>query len=157
MERTPNSFNAMRLTAALTVLVSHAWPLTGIADLEPVWHATGHQATLGRLAVAAFFIMSGCLITQSWQRKPDPVRFIQARAMRLLPGLAAVLILLACVAGPLLTTLPLLDYAASGAVPRFVLSNLAMQYTAELPGVFGANPFPGAVDDSLWTLKYEAE
>lgn len=59
--------------------------------------------------------------------------------------------------GPLVTAWPVADYAAHPAVPGYFFRNLtlvSLQY--ELPGVFGANPYPGAVNGSLWTLFYEA-
>lgn len=157
--RTPNNFDALRLGAALTVLVSHSFQISyGNYQMEPVWRIGPHQATLGHIAVAVFFIVSGYLITGSYARRPDPARFVQARALRLLPGLAVCLTVLAALAGPLLTVLPLGEYAASPGPLWFVLVNLSLTgFETSLPGVFGGNPFPDVVNGSLWTLRYEAE
>ena len=157
--RPTNNFDALRLGAALAVLASHSVPLSyGNNEWEPVWRASQHQATLGHLSVAVFFVISGYLITASYARRPDPVRFVGARVLRLLPGLAVMLALVTVVAGLLLTTLPLADYFASPATLRFFVGNLSVfAFTANLPGVFGSNPFPSAVNGSLWTLAYEVE
>ena len=116
---------------------------------------TGGQTTLGHLAVFTFFILSGYLITQSWQRRPQLLSFAMARAGRLLPGLTLVLVVCA-VAGAGLTTLPLAEYAADPATGRFVWLNLSLLgFAGPLPGVFAGHPVP-AVNGSLWTLQHEA-
>lgn len=157
--RRGNNFDLIRLLAALVVLVSHSIPLSyGTDAREAVWRLSGHQATAGRIAVAAFFVISGYLITQSYRTTDSPARFLRARALRLLPGLAAMLVVLATVAGPLLSTLPAAAYFAAPAVPRFVAVNLSLGgFAPGLPGVFAANPFAGVVNGSIWTLRYEAE
>ena len=152
-----NNFDILRLGAALAVLASHSFQLSyGNYRLEPVWRIGSHQATLGRVAVIVFFIVSGYLITGSYSRRPHPMRFVAARALRLLPGLAAMLALLTLAAGPLLTTAPIADYFA--AVPAFFAGNLSVfGFIDTLPGVFETNPLQHIVNGSLWTLVYEVE
>src|SRR3954468_7575058 len=55
-----NSLNALRLALAVLVIVSHAWPLGRFGN-DPRLGAL----TLGEVAVAGFFAISGWLITQS--------------------------------------------------------------------------------------------
>ena len=150
-----NNLNLIRVLAATGVLVSHAWPLAlGPGTAEPLETLTGFS--LGTLCVMLFFAASGFLIAGSWQRRPDPVRFALARGLRLLPGLAVSLVLVALVMGPLVSGRSLPDYAADPAVQSFLARNLVFvspQYT--LPGVFEANPYPH-VEGSIWTLVHEA-
>ncbi|WP_161993446.1 acyltransferase family protein [Muricoccus nepalensis] len=156
--RVANNFDLIRLAAALGVLFSHAFQLSeGNYRSEPVWQIGAHQTTIGRLAVIVFFIVSGYLITASFQRRPDAARFCLARALRLLPGLAAMLLLVALLAGPALSTVGLRDYLADPQTHRFVVGNLLVfGYQEWLPGLFAANPLPRVVAGSLWTLAYEA-
>ena len=150
-----NNLNLIRAVAATGVLVSHAWPIAlGPGAAEPLHALTGFS--LGGLCVMLFFAASGFLITGSWERRPDPVRFVLARALRLLPGLALSLVLVALVLGPLVSGRSLPDYAADPEVRSFLVRNLMLlspQYT--LPGVFEANPYP-KVEGSIWTLVHEA-
>ena len=60
-----NGFDTIRLLAALAVIGSHAFPMTGRE--EPLFAVTG-QATLGSLAVSIFFVISGLLIPMSYDR-----------------------------------------------------------------------------------------
>ena len=153
-----NNFDTMRLVAALCVVISHSFPFrTAAAAVQPLFLLSHGQTTLGTLSVYVFFVLSGFLITGSFERQP-PHQFVLARGLRLLPGLAAVLFILTFVVGPILTTIPLGEYFRSGKTYYFFVKNLSLtEYVNELPGVFEANPVPHVVDGSLWTLSYEAK
>ena len=155
--RPANNFDTLRILAALAVLFSHAFALTTGSDAaEPLFRLTGGEATCGGLAVCVFFIISGYLITGSFQRTHDPAAFIAARALRLYPALVVMLVVLALVAGPLLTTLPPGTYLNHPATLSHLAVNLSLLATQpSLPGVFETLPFPNSIDGSLWTLPHE--
>ena len=73
-----NNLDFMRFAAALSVLISHCYPVYG-QRFDMVQHWTG-WLTLGGVAVAVFFVMSGFLIAQSWARDPNAFRFLRNRA-----------------------------------------------------------------------------
>jgi len=143
-----NNFDAIRLLAALTVVVGHAWPLTGTANAPEVGGIRIHH-----LAVFVFFATSGYLISQSWMRSPNVPRFLAARSLRIFPALAVVVVLTITVVGPIATTVSLSEYASS-AVTWSYLQNLTLAAVYDLPGVFETNPIP-VVNGSLWTLGPE--
>lgn len=148
-----NVFDVLRLAAAMAVLFSHCYPLTG-RD-EPVLGVTGE--TLGDIGVSVFFAISGFLVTRSFMLDSRPRAFAAKRALRLLPALIVCVWLLALVLGPLTTTLPLSDYLTTPQTWIYPLrSSLLVTFAGHLPGVFGSNPLPDAVDGSLWTLPVEA-
>jgi peptidoglycan/LPS O-acetylase OafA/YrhL len=153
-----NNFDSIRLIAALTVILSHTVPLSyGNNERELIWRLSHGQTTAGTIAVIVFFAMSGYLITESFQRSRSARAFVLARALRLLPALAVVLLLLALAVGPMFSSLPAGSYFRTPAVYTFILRNLIFRYIDNLPGVFQSNPYPGVVDGSIATLKYEAE
>ena len=153
MKPAPNHFDLARFVAALMVMASHAFALTARGPyVEPLVYLSGHRTDMGAVGVAAFFIMSGYLITGSWQRNHDLGDFLRARALRILPGLAVALIFCAAV-GALLTVTP---EQYLGSALSFVGRNLLMfRGQGELAGVFLDNPFAPTVNGSLWTLRYE--
>ena len=150
-----NNFDLIRLVAATLVLVSHAFPLSGDkrAVAEPLSLWTSGQDTFGGLAVCAFFFISGFLVTRSLTRSKSLVAFTVARALRILPGLAVVVILAALVLGPLTTTLSLGDYFAHPGFSAY-FRNIHLEMNYNLPGVFSRNAL-NAVNGSLWTLRFE--
>jgi peptidoglycan/LPS O-acetylase OafA/YrhL len=148
-----NVFDVLRLVAALAVLVSHCYPLTGRPD--PIGATTGD--TLGSIGVVVFFGISGFLVSRSWAAQPQVSAFAAKRLLRLMPGLVVAVWLTALVLGPAVTTLPLGDYLTSAQTWVYpARSSLLLTFNGRLPGVFTANPVSGAVNGSLWTLPVEA-
>ena len=155
--RRANNFDAIRLAAAAAVIVSHAWPLSsGSNQGEPLRRLTGGQATLGELAVLVFFVVSGFLITRSFERSPGLADYARNRALRILPALACMVAAMTLVLGPLFTALPLREYFTDARFASYWLNVTLVTTKYSLPGVFEANPFPRAVNGVLWTLRYEA-
>lgn len=145
-----NGFDTIRLIAAFAVIVGHAFPITGQA--EPVRLLTG-QTTMGGLAVYAFFIVSGFLIPQSLDRG-TLARYALKRARRIMPALVVAVLLCALVLGPVMTTLDLSAYFTDPQLFNFLGNAIFLPVQYGLPGVFEAYP-SGAVNGSLWSLKYE--
>ena len=144
-----NNFDVLRLVAATTVIVSHAYLLDGRTD--PYLWLTGISP--GWSAVVMFFAISGFLIAQSLQRRNLP-EFLLARALRIFPGLAVCVAVTALALAPL-SNLSLGEYFASIETVKFVLGNatlLSTQYL--LPGVFSDHRITQA-NGSIWTLRYE--
>jgi len=151
-----NNFDALRLAAAFAVIVSHSFEIVGGSQGdEPLRVLTGGDASLGRIAVMAFFLLSGFLLTRSFISEPRLGAFARKRALRIAPALAAVVAVSALVVGPIATSLSPADYFASGDTWRY-FANLAF-YTGHdtLPGVFSDAPIGGVVNGPLWTLKIE--
>jgi peptidoglycan/LPS O-acetylase OafA/YrhL len=154
-----NNSDSLRFWAAMSVLWFHAVPISdGDERNELMFRLSRGQTTGGTLAVFVFFAISGYLITRSFERSPSLWHFARARALRIVPALLTVVLLLAFVVGPLLSTLPLGEYFASSEVYRYaqLQSTLMFGWHDTLPGVFGNNPSPW-VNGPLWTLRFEVE
>lgn len=141
-----NNFDAIRILAALTVVIGHAWPLTGLSSPPEV---AGIQ--LFHLAVYVFFAISGYLITTSWVRSPSMRRFLASRMLRIFPALIVLVLVTTFVIGPLVTTSD--SYFTSGQTWGY-LQNITLLAVYELPGVFTELPRP-IVNGSLWSLGPE--
>jgi peptidoglycan/LPS O-acetylase OafA/YrhL len=149
-----NSFDLIRLLAAGTVLFSHSFPLSGHTAGEPLTRYTQY-GTLGGIAVDTFFIISGYLVAGSYLRSSGPLEFLSKRALRLFPALWCAVFITVCVLGPILTPFPVSQYFAHAQTHEY-LRNLFLDIRYSLPLVFASNPFPNAVNGSLWTLPLEA-
>jgi peptidoglycan/LPS O-acetylase OafA/YrhL len=151
-----NNFNLIRVIAATLVLYSHSFVLaTGQKEAEPLAMALG--TTPGGIAVDIFFITSGFLVTASLLSRSCARDFIRARVLRIYPALTVATFLTVFVAGVALTGLPtvryLLDPETLLHFARNVTPVTGVSHT--LPGVFAGNPWPNAVNSSLWSLPYE--
>ncbi|MHB1057037.1 MAG: acyltransferase family protein [Rhodanobacter sp.] len=148
-----NNFDGLRLVASLMVLASHQFVLLGMHE-----STLAEGMTLGSIAVAMFFTMSGYLVTESWYHDPHVMRFAMRRFLRIWPALI-VATLAIVLAGSLLTVFPLHEYFGRE-TRRFITFNAQLRPIYALPGVFGttpANVFLSAVNGSWWTIPLEAK
>lgn len=140
------NFDLMRLAAAVLVVVSHTFPLSGAEPLR----ISGVE-DLGALGVSIFFVISGYLVTASYLR--DPKSYLLKRILRIEPGLIASLAVTVALLA-FVTTASAAEYWPAAAM--YVVRNaLLYPATYDLPGVFETAPVAGVVNGVLWTLRLE--
>ena len=157
-ERRQNNFDALRLVAALSVILSHAFLVAeGAETNDPLNLLTGNQCPLGLTGVFVFFAVSGFLVTQSFEQTGSPLRYLVKRCLRIFPAYLVCLVLTAFVLAPIVTTLPLAAYLKSPEPYRYLFYNSFFDIRVhELPGVmFVDNPVGLEVNGSLWSLGCE--
>lgn len=75
-----NNLNLIRMVATLAVLVSHSFAIAlGRVDAEPWRDAVG--MTPGDIAVNAFFLLSGFLVTASIVNRPSLMEFFLGKSV----------------------------------------------------------------------------
>ncbi len=149
-----NNIDALRLILALLVLFSHSFPLgSGSEEFEPLIWLSGGQSTLGGLSVAWFFVLSGYLISQSWERSSTVWSFLKKRVARIYPGF------IVAAAVCIWVIVPMSSPEGSRAYSWRVLADnirpilLLKEFTN--PDAFVNNPVPKVVNGSLWSISYE--
>ncbi|HWM60530.1 MAG TPA: acyltransferase family protein [Rhizomicrobium sp.] len=140
-----NNFTILRLLLALLVVLGHFRLLAGVAS--PSW-PFNYAAT----AVDCFFVVSGYLITNSFDQDPDLRRFYIKRFFRLYPLYIAVVAIQTIILGILAQG----GFAASaGPLLRYFLANAVFaNFLQHDIGGLTALHVPG-LNPSLWTLKIE--
>jgi peptidoglycan/LPS O-acetylase OafA/YrhL len=149
-------FDTIRLFAALLVLWSHAFPIAGRRNQEPLARLTGLDE-LGGLGVAIFFTLSGYLLTVSLERHPSLLRFVINRCLRIYPALVVMCLIVVFIFGPAITNLPRSVYISHDQTIGYLITSSALRIEYSLPGVFTNNPLPNVVNGSLWSLPYEVQ
>lgn len=144
-----NSLDLLRLMAAILVLYSHQYALSGLP--EPSFFGWN---SFGGAGVTIFFFLSGMLVWSSWERDSNWRRFFVRRSLRIFPALWFVVLVSVLLLGPLFSTLPLDAYFTNVETWRYLSTALLVPRNV-LPGVFSDNPFPHVVNGSLWTLPVE--
>jgi len=147
-----DGFGILRILAALMVIFSHTFPLSGLP--EPVWRTGSVEISFGSAGVDIFFVISGYLVFASWLRDPIPSRFAARRVARIWPGLVVMLLLTTLLMGPLVSTLSPVRFLTDARTGPYLLGSIFLMPVWNLPGVFQANPYP-TVNGSLWTLPIE--
>jgi len=143
-----NNFDAIRLFAAFLVVLGHAYVLDGFRAPQ-LWAIPVHSVGL-----FIFFALSGYLVTDSWQRDPNVLRFVTKRALRIFPGLTGAVLFTAFIIGPVYSRVPLQTYFTHSQFFDY-FANIALYANDVLPAVFTANKVPNSVNGSLWTLPVE--
>lgn len=140
-----NNFTILRLLLALMVVLGHFRLLGGVSS--PSWPFNYASA-----AVECFFVVSGYLITNSFDQDPDLRRFYIKRFFRLYPLYIVVVTIQTIILGALA---PAGFLANAGALARYFLANavFANFLQHDIGGLTGLY-VPG-LNPSLWTLKLE--
>ncbi len=145
----PNNFDLIRLFAALQVVYAH-----GSEHLRVPWGPIGrgvHQVLEALPGVPIFFVVSGFLISMSYERHPDLGSYARNRFLRIYPALwAAFLVGLALIAttgflGP--------ETLTSWKFPAWVAAQLTIFqfWNPDFLRSFGV----GVLNGSLWTIPVE--
>lgn len=135
----------VHIGAALMVMVGHEFDL--LCETAP--------SIMGRdihgLGVRILFFVSGYLVCSSYCRTNNPLKYAWKRISRLYPALILCLFVTVCFMR-MLTTEPNSYWQSAW---TYFWHNLEMRPKYDLAGVFTDNPYPTAVNGSLWTLPIE--
>jgi peptidoglycan/LPS O-acetylase OafA/YrhL len=149
-----NNFDFIRLALAVLVIYSHSFPLgTGSEASEPIRIFTRGQMTGGAIAVDLFFIMSGFLISASAERSSGILSYLQKRVARIYPAFIVSAVLTATLVVPFISA----HIAGASPITRFgdfFLQTLRLR-EFDYTGAFPTNPYPIAINGSVWSIQYE--
>jgi peptidoglycan/LPS O-acetylase OafA/YrhL len=154
LSRERNNFDLVRVIAAATVVYAHSIVLQNDGT-DPATAFLGFDYT-GSLGVFAFFLLSGILVTASFDRQRSPARFLALRAARIWPPVFAGSLFVVFVLGPIFTTWSLHDYFSQRSTWSTLdtVPTLLMRERWHLPGVFTHNR-SDSICEPLWTLTTE--
>jgi peptidoglycan/LPS O-acetylase OafA/YrhL len=148
-----NSFDIARLVLASSVIFSHAPEMLDNGRGREPLSMLGAPYTLGDLAVIGFLILSGYLISMSWDRDPSPARFFRNRFLRIAPAFVVAFWFSVVVAGGISA-----DDTASyyGGLPwRNLFFQMLTGFMPQVGGTFQGFHL-GSANGALWTIRVEA-
>jgi peptidoglycan/LPS O-acetylase OafA/YrhL len=154
-----NNIGFLRFLFAATVVWSHAFPLGGFGE-DPLSRLNFNAPTTGLLAVGGFFVLSGFLITRSYETVCSVGRFIWHRFLRIFPAFWTCLVVTAFGLAPLAFAYQhgtLHHYFGEIPAPwSYVASNFFLAiYQQRIGTLFAHVPSPFDTNLSLWTLSPE--
>jgi peptidoglycan/LPS O-acetylase OafA/YrhL len=155
-----NGIGFLRLFFAAAVVWSHAYGI-GRFGGDPIFVVTRGNLTAGLLAVAGFFVLSGFLITRSFESLQNTGRFLWHRWLRIYPGYFVCLVIVAFGFAALAffhERGTLAGFFFGFASPwSYVASNaLLMISQGDVRGVALQMTPPPVLNGSLWTLQWES-
>jgi peptidoglycan/LPS O-acetylase OafA/YrhL len=142
-----NNFDAIRLAMAMLVVWSHSFALhLGSEKTEWISLLLNGTYNAGNIGVMAFFVISGFLITQSWERSKTARSYFEKRVKRIYPGYLVATSICAFIIAPLF----------GGVFPNAPMTiglNLLLQNS--IPLSFPHNVAGPGVNGSLWSIPFE--
>lgn len=148
-----NNIDFVKYIAAVMVIIGHSFVIAS-RNLHGCFSFLNSHIPFGAIGVAIFFFLSGFLVTRSMLHKKTAKKYFKVRVSRILPPLAIVILVTVFILGPCVTKLSLKKYLSNPGTYKYLL-NIILIRQHFLPGVFEENPYPGAVNGSLWTLLFE--
>jgi peptidoglycan/LPS O-acetylase OafA/YrhL len=151
-----NNFDLIRLMAALAVMFGHSYGVQGAKEMELMLRFS-HIESSGSVAVYAFFMISGMLVSASFVNQASVKRFIALRMLRIWPGAMACAAFIALVVGPVFSVLPSTTYFTDTGLYRWLFHNALLidPVGGALPRVFEGNHLKSLVNATVWTLPVE--
>lgn len=155
-----NNMGVLHMLGAIFVMLGHQCALLGI----PVPVIMG--SPIHAIGVKVIFLISGYLITKSiWKineinigggRVKTSRIYFMKRISRIYPEYIVCLLVSILIIGPLCTALSFIEYFNSWHIwIGYFFNNIRLYISYGLPEVFMSNPYPGAVNGSLWTIPVE--
>lgn len=151
MSKKENNFDFIRFLAAVGVIFSHSYPLTGALN-EPLIILSNNKFTIGSIAVTSFFILSGFLITKSYVNSKSTLLYFRARALRIYPALICVVLITVFFIGPLVYSSSPVEYFQNKKNYVYLINLTSLRHFSS--SLFLNNPLP-QVNGCLWTLPHE--
>lgn len=148
-----DNIDFVKYIAAIMVIVGHSLVIAS-NNLNAVDSFLNDHIAFGAIGVAIFFFLSGFLVTRSMIQKKTAGEYFKIRVRKIILPLIVVIPVTAFVLGPCVTTIPIREYFLAPGTYKYLL-NIVLIRQHYLPGVFEDNPYPGAVNGSLWTLLFE--
>ena len=151
-----NNFKLLRFAAALTVFISHVLMLQAGTGQGPSLVQVYLGTSASSLAVNAFFVLSGLLVTKSLLSSQNLTDYVVARGLRLFPAFVVLVLVLTFGLGAALTTFYPTQYISDSQTLKYwLLTSITLTEAGSLPGVFATNPIAHIANGPIWTLKYE--
>lgn len=152
-----NNFLILRLGAASLVVYGHAFALAApcniCQDFASKWLQYRYSGDIG---LHIFFVISGFLVSASFDKRKNLCAFLWSRALRIFPALWICLLLMVVV-GAFFSSMPANEFYTNGQTWEFLINNFSLyQFVENLPGIFSTSRYAQAANGSLWTLGIEA-
>jgi len=153
--RYANNFDFIRILAASFVMIGHSSEVLQNVSLPYDPGKILFGFSMQSLGVLIFFIISGFLVTGSFEKRHSWIQFMAGRILRIFPALIVVVLLSVFALGLLITSYPVTEYLSDIRTSNYIQNMTLYRMYYYLPGVFDGNPIGGSVNASLWTLPYE--
>lgn len=154
-----NSFTILSVVMSIMIIYYHCYPLFfGITSKKSDIFTELMGISLGEVIVGAFFVISGFMIITSLNNSKNIAEYLKKRFIKIFPPLIFCLLICALVIAPILSDIPKWDFIKSTKLySRYIFDNIFLWKNTQygIADVFINNPYPAAINGSIWTIKHQ--
>lgn len=155
-----NSFTLVGIILSLMIILFHSYPLFygTSTNKTDIFTSLFNGESVGTIGVASFFIISGFMITNSIKRSKNISGYVFKRIKKIFPPMIFILLFSALVISPVLSSLPKFIFLKKPSIyMKYIIDNtfLIKNTIYGIGDVFINNPYPIAINGSLWTMKHQ--
>ena len=153
-----NSFGLISIIGAILIIFYHSYSLFYGVDTTKADFITKflYSEDLGTIIVAMFFVISGFMITSSIIRSKNIWQYLKKRILKIYPTLILCVLLCSFVMAPIVLKIPFFKYINDPSLYANYISGTLLFWKNSvlgIPNLFINNPYPTALNGSLWTIK----
>lgn len=155
-----NSFTIVGIILSLLIVYYHSYPLfygIGTSKLDLISNLFVGENT-GSLVVASFFIISGFMISTSIKKSKNTRTYLWKRIKKIFPPMIFILLFSSLIIAPVMSSLPKFVFLKNPSFyMMYIFDNtfLIKNTIYGIGDVFIKNPYPSAINGSLWTMKHQ--
>jgi peptidoglycan/LPS O-acetylase OafA/YrhL len=147
-DRSSNNFGALRLFFAVLVILSHSFELVDGDRSREILTSLFGTLSFGELGVDGFFLISGYLVTKSFQESHSTGEYLLKRVLRIYPGYVVAYLICILALGPFVG-----GQIASLSGLKVLVRTVFLQ-PPYMDGAFAGTVYP-MLNNSMWTIAYE--
>jgi peptidoglycan/LPS O-acetylase OafA/YrhL len=146
-----NNFGFLRLAFATLVILAHSPEITDGNRSRELLTSIFGTVSFGEVAVDGFFLISGYLITMSWEKSASSFQYLMKRVLRIYPGFVVAFLITLLVVAPIGGG-DLGSLAGFGSIRQAI--RIVVLRSPQLAGAFAGRPHAD-LNGSMWTIAYE--
>jgi peptidoglycan/LPS O-acetylase OafA/YrhL len=151
IRRTENNFGFLRIFFAILVILSHSPELVDGNRSREILTNIFETISFGEFAVDGFFLVSGYLITNSWERSRSASSYLVKRVLRIYPGFIVAFLISLLIVGSI-SGGDVASLAGRPGLEQFI--RMLFLRGPQMQGAFGGLPHP-QLNSPMWTIAYE--
>jgi peptidoglycan/LPS O-acetylase OafA/YrhL len=157
LETHDNNYTAIRFVLAASVIYYHAFGLTDdpAHKMDVVTRMLLPSASLGAVAVDAFFFLSGLFVSLSYLKDPSVLHFVVKRFLRIWPGLFVCVATMTALAVLISQPSQVWRYLIFSDFYEHIVRNSTLRFEWTLDGVWTGRRYT-SLNGSIHTLDPEA-
>ena len=154
-----NSFTILSIIMSILIIYFHSYPLFyGILSKKTDIFTKFIGVSLGEIIVGSFFTISGFMIITSLKKSKNIFEYLKKRIIKIFLPLIFNLLICSFIIVPIVCNIPIINFIKKPELYKnYIFDNIFLWKNTPyfILNAFSTNPYPKAINGSLWTIKHQ--